>query len=218
MDAAAQLRTAEGAARYSLPFAHLNLRFNPFGELPLELRAELAIVDVASLVEQLRERKFVVQFMGDKGRGKTTHLLALKQHFPSAAYVHIPEDDMPPIPEGDPLMIDEVQRLPYWKRRRIFRRDVPLVLGTHQDFERPLRRAGRRVVSVDVGLALTAQRLADLLARRIEFARRAAGPLPQLTPASINSMLAAHGSDVRAIEGHLYHVFQNLKEPGRVEV
>lgn len=209
---------ATGAAEFSLPFAHLNLRFNPFGEIPLEHRAKLAIADLDVIAERLDDRSVAIQFMGDKGRGKTTHLLALRQRFPHAAYVHIPEGESPPVPVGNPLMIDEVQRLSRWKRFRVFRPDVPLVLGTHDDFAAELKRAGRQVTTIEVGSQLDASKLQQIVERRIEFARRAKGPVPRLASTAIHRLLSELGNDIRAVEGRLYDVFQELREPGDVEV
>jgi hypothetical protein len=215
--AAAPIRRSNSTAP-SLPFAHLNLRFNPFGEIPLEHRAELAVVDLESIVGQLDDRRTAFQFIGEKGRGKTTHLLALKVRFPNAAYVHIPEDEKPPIPVGNPLLIDEAQRLPRWKRWRVFRRIVPLVLGTHEDYSGELRRAGREVTTIEVGGRLGTSRLQQLLERRIEFARRGEGTVPHVTRKAIDNLLLRFGNDVRGMEGRLYEVFQTLTEPSDVEV
>ena len=49
-----------------------------------------------------------MQFLGDKGQGKTTHLLALERSLPAARYVYLPEDGPQPIiPTQRPLLIDE---------------------------------------------------------------------------------------------------------------
>lgn len=215
--AASPVRAAHSAA-LSLPFSHLNLRFNPFGEIPLEHRAGLAIVELETIVGQLSDRRAAFQFIGGKGRGKTTHLLALRARFANAAYVHIPEDERLPIPDGDPLLIDEAQRLPRWRRWRVFRRNVPLVLGTHKDYSGELRRADREVTTIEVGGRLDASRLQRLLERRIEFARRGEGAVPRVTRGAIDRLLLEFGNDVRAMEGRLYEVFQTLTEPGDVEV
>ena len=76
----------------SLPFAHLNLRRNPFGEFSVEERAQLAVVDLEPAIAHLSSdvangRGAVVQVLGEKGFGKTTHLLALYSRHPGASYV-----------------------------------------------------------------------------------------------------------------------------------
>ncbi len=193
-----------------LPFAHLNLRRNPFGELEPEERAALAVVDVARFVRRLEQPGYAVQFMGEKGRGKTTHLLAILRHFPQAAYIHICEGQRPRIPHGQPLLIDEIQRLPRRRRRRVFRRPVSLAIGTHQDVSSELVRAGFEVNSVKPSEQLDSRRLHQILNRRIEWARRGPGPLPQVGLQTIQEMIDRFGDDLRAVELYLYDRFQNL--------
>jgi hypothetical protein len=200
----------------SLPFAHLNLRRNPFGELELSSWAELAVVEVDSLVPRLREPGYAVQFMGEKGRGKTTHMLALVRRFPDARYVHVGENERPRIPHAHPLFVDEIQRVPRWRRRRLFRRPVSLVVGTHDDFRSELGAAGFEVETIRVGGAIDAPRLCDILNRRIEAARRGPGLVPQVTLPTARAMVDRFGDDVRAIQGAMYDWFQNL--PGIQDV
>ena len=194
----------------SLPFAHLNLRRNPFGELDLASWAGLAVVEVDHLLPRLREPGYAVQFMGEKGRGKTTHMLALVQHFPDARYVHVCENERPPIPHAHPLFVDEIQRVPRRRRRRLFRRPVSLVLGTHEDLRRELAAAGFEVETICVAGGLDARRLCRILTLRIEAARRRPGPLPQVTPQTARAMIDRFGDDLRAIQGAMYEVFQTL--------
>ena len=55
---------------YTLPFAHLNLRRNPFGEFSAEEWTALADVEVEEFDEFLREPGSVVQFLGEKGSAR----------------------------------------------------------------------------------------------------------------------------------------------------
>ena len=210
--------TQRPANQLTLPFVHLNLRFNPFGELPLKYRAQLAVIDTAPLLEHLARPRAVLQLIGEKGHGKTTHLLALKDCFSAAGYVHFPEGKRPPVPEGNPLILDEAQRIPWWQRRQLFQRPVPLILGTHRDFTRQLQRMGRDVKTVQAGDKTDRQQLDKLVRQRIEFARRDPGPVPTVPLATIDQLLDQHGDDIRAIEGHLYDLFQHLERPCHVEM
>ena len=81
-----------------LPFSHLNLRRNPFGELTAAERTRLAIVEFDAALQHLKSPRSVVQVVGEKGYGKTTHLLALAAQFSEHAYVHIPEGQRATIP------------------------------------------------------------------------------------------------------------------------
>ncbi|WP_417730126.1 hypothetical protein [Rosistilla oblonga] len=191
------------------PFAAMNLLRNPFGELTREDRVRAAVVDVADCIDRLQQPQTALQFIADCGRGKTTHLLSIAAQAPAAAYVYLPEDERcPPIPHGQPLLIDEAQRLPWLVRRRAFARGGALVLGTHVDLTGPLRRAGYRVWTYHVGQDLTAERLAQMLNRRIQLAQLCSGPIPQISETEAADWMVRHGSDIRAIEFDLYERFQ----------
>lgn len=197
--------------RPGLPFAHLNLRRNPFGEVELFRRVEFAVVDVDRYIEPLKQPRAALQFFGEKGHGKTTHLIAIMQRFPDAAYIHVGEGERPVIPVGDPLFIDEVQRVRPAERRRIYRRDVPLVFGTHRNFTKELKRYGRDVVTVTPSGNLSVGQLLEILNRRIQWARRGADRIPRVTTATAQTMIGRHGADIRAIEAAMYNIFQQLE-------
>lgn len=194
----------------TLPFAHLNLRRNPFGEFSADENAALAEVDVDPFVAFLSQADAAVQFVGEKGYGKTTHLLALRARFAGAGYVHIAEGEWGTIPTGSPLLIDEAQRLTRWQQFRVFRRHVPLVLGTHVDFAEPLRRAGRRVMTVPVEGRMNPERLARILNARIDWVRRREGPLPHVRVETASRLLERYGPDVRRVLHELYLLFQQM--------
>ena len=94
-----------------LPYVHLNLRRNPFGEFSEDERTALAVVNVDGICTRLDSPEYAVQFVGEKGYGKTTHLLAILARCSGAGYVHIPEGERAEVPDGCPILIDEAQRL-----------------------------------------------------------------------------------------------------------
>ena len=194
----------------TLPFVHLNLRRNPFGEFTTEETEALAHVDIDDVVANLSRPGFAVQFIGEKGFGKTTHLLAIRAQFPGAGYVHIQEGERAEIPVGNPLMIDEAQRLTWRQRGQVFRSSIPLVLGTHVDFCRTLVRAGRVVETIAVDRQMDAERLCALLNARIHRVRRSEGKLPRIRLETARRLLQQFGPDVRWILHELYVTFQSL--------
>lgn len=195
-----------------LPFAHLNLRRNPFGELTAAERTSLACVEIDDVAEQLRQPGAVVQFLGEKGFGKTTHLLSIHRRFEGSAYVHIPDGQPAQIPHGNPLLIDEAQRLTNRQWKQILRAGVPLVLGTHTDYTDKLRRAGRVVSNIAVAESTDGGRLHRLVNDRIRFLTRSAGPVPVVRIETCERLLQRHGPDIRSILEELYNVFQSLTE------
>jgi hypothetical protein len=201
-----------------LPFSHWNLRYNPFGELTAAERARVAVFDPAPTLHALRSGRMAVQFIGDRGRGKTTRLLAIKGALgdAAAAYVYLPPyaATMPRWwlrlwrLRASALIIDEAQRIPWLVRARLFRRGVPLILGTHRDLSRPLRWAGYSVTTVHVGPGNNAEHLRQVTNARMRAARLSAGDVPQLALAEAEQLVKRFGDDLRAIEAFLYHQVQ----------
>ena len=61
-------------------------------------------------------------------------------------------------------------------------------------------------------------RLPALLHRRIDWARRGPGPVPQVPDETLDRLLHRFGDDVRAMERALYASVQRMTEVGDVEV
>jgi len=197
----------------ALPFAHLNLRRNPFGELTRDERTQLAVVEIQQALEHLTLPRSCVQIVGEKGYGKTTHLLAIAGHFPDSSYVHIPEGERGVIPAGGgPLLIDEAQRLTIHQRWHVLRSDRRLILGTHEDFAKPLGRAKRPVLTLAADRLTDAARVFQIVNARIQSVQRSPGPIPSISESTVTQLLTRYGSDLRSIEHSLYHVFQQLGE------
>jgi len=200
-----------------LPFAHLNLRFNPFGELDPGTRASAALVDTEPLVRHLRAPRRAVQLLGRCGRGKTTHLLALAERIPGARYVRALTDRPLALPPCSVLLLDEADALWWWQRRKALRHASGIALATHRDLSPELRWAGLVPLTVPVG-GVEENWLHAVLNRRIECARRGSGPIPRIGRPAVRALIDRHGDDLRAMEIALYERFQALEEGGDVPV
>lgn len=207
-----------GMSGIQLPYRHLNLRHNPFGELTESERVDLAVVCVDDVVALLRNPKQVVQYVGEKGHGKTTHLLKIRDAFPDCGYVHIPEGERRSVPLGNPVLVDEAQRLTRWQRRRLFREDRALVLGTHQDFQPQLQKAGRQITTIAACGQTSLNRMRQIVIDRIEFARRDSGPVPTVPDETLKRLLQSEGGDIRTMLQILYDSLQTMAAPGEVEL
>ncbi len=202
----------------SLPFAHLNLRFNPFGELTHQERANLAVVEAEVFTKKLNSSCFALQFIAKKGRGKTTHLLALQKYFPDAPYIHYPENGpKPKVTNSDLLFLDEAQRFKPRERMKIWRRKATFVVGTHQDHSREFVKAGLDYESISLE-GLSEAKLAKIIRLRLEYARRSEGTIPYFDSLAIKSLINRFDDNIRSIENYLYEIFQDLEEIGCVKV
>lgn len=197
------------------PWSCLNLVRNPFGELSIEERAELAVVDHDLIGKVKLEGHSAIEFIGECGRGKSTRLRWLQSRLHQSSYVYLPEDGpIPAFPAGDPLIIDEAQRLTRPVKRRVFATGIPLILGTHQSLARSLRRWGYQVESIRIGQQNTALLIQEVLNRRIEASRLREGKIPVVSSDDARHLFARFGSDVRSIEGYMYEKFQQrVTEP-----
>ena len=193
------------------PFTRWNLRRNPFGELSREERAELAVVDdLSTWLLMLSKPISAVQFVGDCGFGKTTHLLAIHRELPASVYVYYPETGRrPPLPRGRPVIVDEAQRMGQRQERSLLRSTGPIVLGTHVDMSTRLHHFGFEVTTVNVESPKTPTTLARILNRRIEASQfEASASLPFIDASFAELLLDRFGSNVRRIEHFLYDCFQ----------
>jgi len=195
-----------------LAFSHLNMRFNPFGEPSPRERADLASVETSDL-----PAGEIVQFVGDSGRGKTTHLLALAARHPAAVYLKLEEGQdgwTAALPEGVPFLLDEAQRARPERLRALLRSGRTVALGTHADLSALAPRAIRTVRVGGWGVSS----IGPIVARRIEWARRGPGPVPMVSDTALAVLVSRHGDDLRSLLGELYDVFQTLTEVGPVTV
>lgn len=200
-------------------FEHLNLFRNPFGELDADDRARLALIADEPLLRFVETPRAALQVVGDRGFGKTTHLLALRAKRPEFRYTYLPEGRRPRVRTDAPeIMIDEAQRLSRAERRTLFAGPATLILGTHADFTAALRRRGRPVMTVAADRCTDAGTVCTILNRRIDASRRGSGPVPRIPLPTARVLVRLHGSDIRAIEHRLYEVFQNLGSVVDVEV
>lgn len=214
-----------------LPYAHLNLRTNPFRSLEPAERADVAVVEVEGLARWLREGghgrpdgptarehgpgprrpgggadgRRILQLVGAGGCGKTTWLEALHRRLPGASLVAWSAvHGWPPLPPDGPLLVDDAQELPARSRRVACRRGV-LVLATRTDLTRRLRRLDGELRTLRVEDLVTPTRMVRMIARRMEWARRGPGAVPAFSRATLARLWARHGPDVRRTYEELYH-------------
>ncbi|MGM0557830.1 MAG: hypothetical protein ACQEVA_15705 [Myxococcota bacterium] len=200
-------------------FAHLNLTRNPFGEPALHQRSRLAVVDVDAFVAALRQPGTYLEFRGAQGRGKSTRLHAIAGHIDDAEFVRVPEEpDLArrvELPGAAVVLVDDAQFLSDAQRRALFRRADSVAAATHDSLIAPAKEAGFDVEEVLVS-GLQREELRAIVERRIEWARRGDNPVPTVTDAALEQLIASFGDDLRTIEDVLYSVFQKLEGAGDI--
>lgn len=200
-----------------LAFSHLNLKFNPFGELNPEQRKQLAVVDIEKIKNILNKPGVAIQFLADHGRGKTTHLLSLHELYPEAKYIKIFSGDKPDFEFHEIYFIDSIENISKKQRNFLYKNSSSIACTTHTDLSRELNRAGYEVVSKRVSL-YDENILKKVFNDRIEYSRRGEGDIPVIDLRLINSLKQLYGDDIRSMEHHLYEKFQTLERIDNVKV
>lgn len=197
-------------------FAPLNLRWNPFGEVPPERRGALTVptLDIEACALRLARPGFAVELLGAEGRGKSSHLLALRDRFPGRPVTYVEIGARPRVPRADVVFVDEAQRLAPLERARLFAREASFVLATHDSLGGELRAAGVEVLTHRVE-ALGPEQLAAFVERRLEWARLRPGPLPSVPLELLARLSREHGTDLRALGDALYVYFQRERDRAR---
>jgi hypothetical protein len=206
-------------AATGLPFTHLNLQRNPFGEPPPGERTALVVADVEALADQLMRPGKAIQLMGEHGRGKTSRLLALQSRLSDrlgqpVPYVRLRDDRA--IPAGRVILLDEGALLPrraWWRLLRV----GSLAVSTHLNLKALLWPLGFQVRTHRVA-GVDAARLAQIFERRLEWARWGPGPIPTIPRVTIETLIGRYGDDVRSMEGALYDRIQAMDEVCDVQV
>ncbi|MEM8711018.1 MAG: hypothetical protein AAGG01_08705 [Planctomycetota bacterium] len=192
-------------------FAALGLRCNPFGELDRSDRARVACVSVERFAAHLKEPRRALQLMGDHGRGKSTHLLALHaRHYAECAYDQVHLDSGPLAPAPGLRFVDSVENVPEKARTRLFRSASGLAITTHRDHTAELRRYGFEVLTARIGIASLAD-LATIVEARIMHQELDGYSAPRPSRERLAELHADFGDDVRGIEGVLYADYERLR-------
>lgn len=193
-----------------------NLRWNPFRGVSAEEWKFLAVTDVEPFLEFLTKPGRALQFMGDAGRGKSTHLHAIHRYFPNTPFVYLHDREKDPspwpkIPNDQMCFIDESQRLGWFARHKQFKRWRTLILGTHEDHSKMLYSRGFKVLTIDVSQK-DSDTIHKIFQTRIHFARRREKPVPVLASDYIASLVLRYGDNLRGMEQELYLKFMDIKK------
>jgi hypothetical protein len=209
------------------PFHRFNLKQNPFGTLnDIErLRVTVLPPPVEAALADGFEHLLV---LGRKGRGKSTTLHYLVNVYRAqgltTAYERLPRfhyrytTDLAPL---DVFALDEMQRIAPWEAVRLFQeaRGKHLLIGSHADHTAAFRLRGLSVTTVRLGREANRDRLARILARRLDAFRldESVPPGFHFTPDAVDWLWGRYGSDLRTMNSFLYDVCAALDTPGPID-
>jgi hypothetical protein len=216
--------------RRYFPFERLGLRGNPFRALTEDEWAALAWLPPA-LQAALDEPLPILQVRGESGRGKSSALLALKRELLARGrdphYLYLPPGThrlKRSQLSGDPMLLDEIERLPVRVRRRLFRTSLQsmespprLIFSSHDDLTREVERIQPASVASVTVPAVTSEQLMQLLHRRIRAASPSADLPVWFAADAVSLLMDLYGDDLRTIERMAYEVFQRLEEAGEIK-
>jgi hypothetical protein len=195
-----------------LKWERLGLSRNPFQTADYETD-DLHYVSVPWVESAFSRSDQWLQIMGEKGRGKTTLLRALCG---PGLYEWVPEgqhDFATQSTLGRTFFLDEAQRLAQSSWSRLVSHDCRpqrLVFSSHQDLTAVLAGFGIECQTLLID-PLDPDWIGTVLNRRIERYTQICSSI-RLSGEAIAELMRLHGSDIRAMEETLYHVFQSLQE------
>ncbi len=106
--------------------------------------------------------------------------------------------------------VDSIENLGWLGRRRLYTRCPSLACTTHRDLEPELRRAGYRVLTLQIGIR-SAEELHPIIESRMQAAALPTGIPPAPSTDRIQQLFAQHRDDVRSIEAALYLEYERLR-------
>jgi hypothetical protein len=202
------------------PFARLGLSTNPFRRLTDDEWADIAVIPQP--IEVAFDRGDNLLILGARGRGKSTTLRHLIRRIEwqgkQAAYERLPDGTgcyQTDIDTLDAFALDEAQRLslrnwiPLLQR---VRNGMRLMMGSHRHDKWLFQLAGIPISVFYLHKLSNHEHLASVLQRRIEYFSTGETQI-HFAPSAIAYLWRHYRDNLRAIEAHLYDVFQKLEQP-----
>lgn len=170
----------------------------------------MPVLEIEKLVEIIRnEQPSIIEFVGEKGRGKTTHLTFLQNYFPDTKIQLLEKGELF-ITETKTglLFIDSIGEVPFLKRIKLYRNSkVTIVFTTH--FSRRIESAFFRKPFFSFRVkGLTAERLKVILDKRIKLAAVKSYDGVVFTNEISEFLVKKYNDDLRSILRFLYLKFE----------
>jgi len=191
-------------------------KYNPFAGIDKEDIKHVIILrfDVRLIVEKIRsEEKLLIELVGKKGRGKTTHLTYLQQHtsefpiyFLNARNNYYQEilNDM-----SDVVFIDSIHHLYLFQRINVFRVKRIVIFTTHYSRKHEYMMLNKASLKIKFK-GIDKETLKQLVIKRLQQASKDT-MTTTVNDAELERLILEYKDDYRAIVNHLYDKFQRYE-------
>jgi len=190
-------------------------KYNPFSGVLAEDLSEILVprFDMTMLIAKIKQTKkpIAIEFSGKKGRGKTTHLIALSKAFTDASIIFLDSNSSASqVLQNDSnlLFIDSIHHLGLNNRIKLFKQHKTIIYTTHQSRKWECFLLKKDIYSLQFN-GIDAKTLLLILNKRLQIASAT-----ELEPNHLFSMtdslelIKKFKDNYRAIINHLYVTYQ----------
>ena len=167
--------------------------------------------DVNQLISRINESdSLAVEFLGRKGRGKTTHLIYLQKQMPDCPIFFLDKNSsFAEIinSKANIVFIDSIHHLSVVERLRLFRDKEIVIYTTHWSRKMECLLAGKTNLSIKFR-GINEEVLLEILNKRLELATIDYNKQEVITLKEVNLLIKKYGDNYRGIINHLYQNYQ----------
>lgn len=205
----------------NLPFqlldtSHLHFKYNPFGgildeEIQEVIEPHIKQKEIFGLLEENAD--IVIQLVGKKGRGKTTHLKYLHRFFPQSDIILLSDQQKVDSKsyQRKLIFVDSIHHWSLVKRLAFYKNNRTIVLTTHHSKRLECAFCGKKIKTYYFK-GITKEKLAAILINRIHLViDESERELVELNMPFVSKLIKHFGDDYRGILNHLYQTFNERK-------
>ena len=193
-------------------FPKLTYHFNPFGGLNTEELEQVFVPRSFSqtILKDLQNDVKVIELVGAKGRGKTTHLRWLQQQCPTYPIFllnHKSAFSAIAVSTAPIIFVDSVHHLSIRQRIQLYQSKSKIVLTTHWRRFLEYKMAGVQYKSYSFK-GIDVDSLTSIIRNRIALSTNTQKEQIHFDQTIIHRLIQEYGDNYRGILNHLYDQFQ----------
>lgn len=191
---------------------NINYDYNPFGGIDPEDIAHVISSDHSfkqwiDLIEDPTPK--IIEFVGKKGRGKTTHLNLLHRFFDDSQILHLDQNRKNiHLSKARLIFVDSIQQLTWNRRMKLWlNRDTTYIITTHISKKWEYKLAKRNYHSFKFK-GISIKQLEHILKSRIELASDINPEAIQINQNVLKDLIKRYKDDYRGILNTLFDSFK----------